>query len=162
MKLLVLSVLLLPRPAAAGVRETIAGIAARPGVQNASWGLSVKDAETGKVVAERNPRLNLVPASSLKIVVTAAALEKFGPDKTFPTELYRDGRISNGFLNGNLYIVGGGDPSLGSQLVRGAAPLDDVFKAWTDAVKAAGIKVINGAVFGDGTAFRSAQPGSWA
>jgi len=147
---------------AADVNARIKSLAAAPGVRNASWGLSVKDAVTGKTVAERNPRLNLVPASSLKLVVTAAALEKLGPEKTFPTELSRDGTISNGFLNGNIYIIGGGDPSLGSQLLKGAQPLEKVFEAWTSALKAAGIKVINGAVVGDDTAFKSVQPGSWA
>ena len=161
--LLPLVLLLLSATAFAGdVNSRIKSLASAPGIKNASWGLSVKDAVTGKTVAERNPRLNLVPASSLKLVVTAAALEKLGPEKTFPTELFRDGTISNGFLNGNIYIIGGGDPSLGSQLLKGAQPLEKVFETWTSALKAAGIKVINGAVVGDGTAFKSVQPGSWA
>ncbi|MBI5743698.1 MAG: D-alanyl-D-alanine carboxypeptidase/D-alanyl-D-alanine-endopeptidase [Elusimicrobia bacterium] len=149
--------------AAAGpVENKIKEIAAAPGVKNASWGLSVRDAATGKPIAERNPALNLAPASIMKVLVTAAALDKFGPEKTFQTRLYRDGEISNGFLNGNLYIKGAGDPSLGSQLVKGAVPLDDVFKGWAEALKAAGIRVINGAVVGDDSAFESVQPGSWA
>jgi D-alanyl-D-alanine carboxypeptidase/D-alanyl-D-alanine-endopeptidase (penicillin-binding protein 4) len=147
---------------AGGVDKKIAEIAAAPGIRNASWGLSVKDAVTGKAVAGRDPQHNLVPASILKVFITAAALDKFGPEMTFTTELLYDGAVSNGFLNGNLYIVGGGDPSLGSQLIKGAQPLDEVFKGWAAAVKAAGINVINGAVVGDGAFFESVQPGSWA
>ena len=163
MKILVLSALLLSAPCAhsAGVDGAIKRLAAAPGVANASWGLSVKDL-AGRTVAQRNPRLNLTPASILKVFVTAAALEKFGPEKTFMTGLYYDGKISNGFLNGNLYIRGGGDPSLGSQLIKAARPLEEVFADWTAALKAAGIRVINGAVDGDDSAFESAQPGSWA
>ncbi|HAT73056.1 MAG TPA: D-alanyl-D-alanine carboxypeptidase/D-alanyl-D-alanine-endopeptidase [Elusimicrobia bacterium] len=138
------------------------GMAAAPGIKNAAWGLSVKDAATGMVILERDPRRNLVPASILKVFVTAAALDRLGPERSFPTRLYYDGTISNGFLNGNVYIKGGGDPSLGSQLVKGAAPLDEVFKAWTEAIRKAGINVINGAVVGDESAFESVQPGSWA
>lgn len=157
------ALLLLPCAAsAAGVKAVAGSIAARPGVQNASWGVSVKDAATGKTVFERNPRLSLVPASSLKVVVAAAALERLGPEKTFRTELLHDGAVSNGFLNGNLYIRGGGDPSLGSPLVAGAKPLEEVFADWTAALKAAGIAVVNGAVAGDDSAFESWPPGSWA
>jgi D-alanyl-D-alanine carboxypeptidase/D-alanyl-D-alanine-endopeptidase (penicillin-binding protein 4) len=163
MKTIVLAALLLPGGLqAAGVKTRLAEIAALPGIKNASWGLSVKDAATGKVIAERSPRLNLVPASALKVVVTAAALEKLGPEKLFYTRLYHDGNISNGFLNGNLYIKGGGDPSLGSAYIKDAAQLEEVFKSWTQALKAAGINVINGAVVGDDSAFQSWQPGSWA
>ncbi|OGR68369.1 MAG: D-alanyl-D-alanine carboxypeptidase/D-alanyl-D-alanine-endopeptidase [Elusimicrobia bacterium GWC2_61_19] len=140
----------------------IGEMAAAPGIKNAVWGLSVKDAATGKVILERDPRRNLVPASILKVFVTAAALDKLGPERSFSTRLYYDGAISNGFLNGNIYIKGGGDPSLGSQLVKGAAPLDEVFGAWAAAIKKAGINVINGAVVGDESAFESVQPGSWA
>ena len=164
MKTTVLAALLLLPGAleAADIKTVIAGIAASPGIKNASWGLSVKDAATGKVVAERGPRLNLVPASSLKVVVTAAALEKLGPEKVFYTRLYYDGSIVNGFLNGNLYLKGGGDPSLGSQLIPGAARLEEVFRTWAEALRAAGINVINGAVVGDDSTFQRWQPGSWA
>ncbi len=165
MKATIISVFMLlvsPGLSAGTIDGKIREIAASPGIKNASWGLSVKDAATGKIVAERNPRLNLVPASIFKVLVTAAALEKLGPEKTISTRLYYDGSISDGFLNGNIYIKGAGDPSLGSQLVKGAESLDDVFKAWTAAIKAAGINVINGAVVGDESAFESVQPGSWA
>jgi D-alanyl-D-alanine carboxypeptidase/D-alanyl-D-alanine-endopeptidase (penicillin-binding protein 4) len=96
------------------------------------------------------------------VFVTAAALDRLGPDHTFTTNLYYDGTVSNGFLNGNIYIKGAGDPALGSQLTKGALPMDELFRSWTEAVKAAGIKVVNGAVIGDGSAFDGAQPGSWA
>lgn len=164
MKSIILCALLLAAPCVAGAAQldgAIKKLASAPGVANASWGLSVKDL-SGRTVAQRNPRLNLTPASILKVIVTAAALEKFGPEKTFKTGLYYDGSISNGFLNGNLYIRGGGDPSLGSALIKDARPLEEVFADWAAALKAAGIRVINGAVVGDDSAFESAQPGSWA
>lgn len=164
MRTIIFSIALLclaPAANAADIKAKIRRLAAAPGVKNASWGLSVKDA-SGKAVASFNPQLNLTPASILKVFVTAAALDKFGPGKTFATGLYYDGAIANGFLNGNLYIRGGGDPSLGSQLIKGARPLDEVYAEWAAAVKAAGINVINGSVAGDDSAFESVQPGSWA
>ncbi len=160
--LLTLLFSLSPALLCAGPADTkIKELAALPGVRNASWGLSVKDS-SGRTVAALNPRLNLTPASILKVLPAAAALDKFGPGKAFPTGLYYDGKVSNGFLNGNLYIKGAGDPSLGSQLLAGAVPLEEVFRGWAGALKAAGVKVINGAVLGDETAFESVQPGSWA
>ncbi|MCM2267405.1 MAG: D-alanyl-D-alanine carboxypeptidase/D-alanyl-D-alanine-endopeptidase [Elusimicrobiales bacterium] len=160
---LIFSFLLACAPAlyAGPVDGKIKKLAAEPGIKNASWGLSVKDT-AGKTLIARYPQLNLTPASILKVLVTAAALEKLGPEKVVYTGLYYDGAVSNGFLNGNLYIKGAGDPSLGSALVKGAPALEDVYRDWARAVKAAGINVINGAVVGDDSAFESAQPGSWA
>ncbi|MEK7720945.1 MAG: D-alanyl-D-alanine carboxypeptidase/D-alanyl-D-alanine-endopeptidase, partial [Elusimicrobiota bacterium] len=59
-------------------------------------------------------------------------------------------------------IKGAGDASLGSQFIEGSVPMEEVFKAWTAAIKTAGIIVINGSVVGDDSVFESVQPGSWA
>ena len=147
---------------AADLDSFLTEAASRPGIKNASWGLSVKDAATGRTILARDARKNLTPASILKIFVTAAAFDLLGPESRVRTGVYYDGDISNGFLNGNLYIKGGGDPSLGSQLIKDARSADDTFKLWADAVKGKGINVITGAVVGDESAFESVQPGSWA
>lgn len=144
----------------AGVDDTVRRLAVKPGAGNASWGLSVKDV-SGKVIAERNPALNLVPASILKVLVTAAALDRLGPGRKFETSLYYDGKLSGGTLEGNIYVVGGGDPSIGSELIKDARPLGEVLDKWVEAVRKAGIRSVRGAVVGDGSAFDSVQPGSW-
>lgn len=163
MKTSIFSLLLLTVPAlgAGAAERPVERLASGPGMKNASWGLSVEDA-SGKTLVARDPDLSLTPASTLKLFVTAAALDRFGPEKRFPTRLYYDGTLSGGVLNGDLYIKGGGDPSLGSRLVRGAKPMSAVFADWAAAVKAAGIRSIKGAVVGDDSAFDSVQPGSWA
>jgi D-alanyl-D-alanine carboxypeptidase/D-alanyl-D-alanine-endopeptidase (penicillin-binding protein 4) len=165
MKKTIFCLLLLAAPCAApaaDIQAKIAKLAAAPGVKNASWGLSVKDL-SGRAVAAHNPQLNLTPASTLKVFVTAAALDRLGPERTFKTGLYYDGTVANGFLNGNIYIRGAGDPSLGSQLIKDARPLEQVYAEWAAAIKEkAGIMVINGSVVGDDSAFDSVQPGSWA
>jgi len=62
----------------------------------------------------------LTPASTLKLLTTAAALETFGPLHRFKTELYAEQLPDeNGVLHGNLYVRGGGDPTLGSTRVAG-------------------------------------------
>lgn len=54
----------------------------------------------------------LSPASTIKLLTSFVALKRLGPDFTFKTEVYADGPIVNGVLKGNLYLKGGGDPSL--------------------------------------------------
>jgi len=83
-----------------------------PVMKNGSFGLLVVDAATGEVIAEHSPDLSLVPASTMKLFTTAAALEILGPDKRFRTSFGYEGRIADGVLEGNIVIRGGGDPTL--------------------------------------------------
>jgi D-alanyl-D-alanine carboxypeptidase/D-alanyl-D-alanine-endopeptidase (penicillin-binding protein 4) len=148
-------------PAAAEIGAVISRLAARPGIENATWGISVKDAATGAEVAAYNARKNVVPASILKVFVTAAAFDLLGPGYRGKTAVYYDGSIADGALNGNIYIKGAGDASLGSRLVKDAPPIEETFRLWAEALKARGIGTINGAVAADESSFESAQPGSW-
>jgi D-alanyl-D-alanine carboxypeptidase/D-alanyl-D-alanine-endopeptidase (penicillin-binding protein 4) len=59
-----------------------------------------------------NADVSVNPASTMKLVTTYAALEMLGPTFQWKTEFYTDGTLSNGVLNGNLYLKGGGDPKL--------------------------------------------------
>ena len=96
----------------------------------------------------------LTPASSLKLLTSAAALESMGPHHRFQTRLYAQNKPdSNGVLNGNLYIRGGGDPTLGSARVTGAETYETVLQKWANAVTKAGIKKINGAIIADESLF---------
>ena len=91
----------------------------------------------------------LVPASNMKLISTGAALFSLGPDYRFSTTLAHDGHISDGVLHGNLYIVGGGDPLLGSK-DSSAVALSSVFEGWVRSLKRAEIRKIEGRVIGDG------------
>ncbi|KAF1004044.1 MAG: D-alanyl-D-alanine carboxypeptidase DacB [Pseudomonas sp.] len=59
-----------------------------------------------------NSDVSVNPASTMKLFTTFAALELLGPTYQWQTEFYTDGKLSNGVLNGNLYLKGGGDPKL--------------------------------------------------
>jgi D-alanyl-D-alanine carboxypeptidase/D-alanyl-D-alanine-endopeptidase (penicillin-binding protein 4) len=59
-----------------------------------------------------NADVSVNPASTMKLVTTFAALELLGPTYQWKTEFYTDGQLSNGVLNGNLFLKGGGDPKL--------------------------------------------------
>lgn len=146
-----------------GISDEVKKIYALKGIENAQWGLSVKYVDSGKDLISLNQNQNLVPASILKIFVTAAALEYLGPDYSFKTKLYYSGEIKKGTLLGNIYIVGGGDPSLGSSRVLGALSFNKVFDKWTDSLKRVGIKRVKGCIYADDFLFSGLPvPGSWA
>lgn len=81
-------------------------------LHGAITGVSIRHAESGEVVYEKNAHLRLTPASNTKLFTGAAALETLGPEYTFATELWSDGDMEDGKLDGNLYVKGKGDPTL--------------------------------------------------
>jgi serine-type D-Ala-D-Ala carboxypeptidase/endopeptidase (penicillin-binding protein 4) len=71
------------------------------------------DSETPTISYNANKAMN--PASVMKLVTTYAGLEALTPAYRWKTELYRDGEVKNGVLNGNLIIKGYGDPGFNAQ-----------------------------------------------
>lgn len=84
----------------------------KPYMEGASFSLIVKEVNSGETVFAYDTIRQLTPASVMKTVTTATALEILGEDYRFPTTLEYDGSIENGLLKGNLYIKGSGDPFL--------------------------------------------------
>ena len=105
----------------------------------------VQNMTTGEVIDEYRSDKVVPPASVMKLLTTAACLETMGPGFRFPTVLEYTGSIENGVLYGDLYVHGGCDPSLGWQ---GKTAF---FTQWIKAVRAAGIKRIEGAIIADMT-----------
>ncbi len=117
-----------------------------------SWrAVDVRDASTGERVASYQPELACIPASTQKLLTTAVAMDVLGPDYRFETKLIAGGAVDNGALRGNLYVVGGGDPSLGSNMMDGVPGVEAVLDRWVAAVQQRGIRRITGAVVGDGS-----------
>ena len=75
-------------------------------MSNASVSLCIINSETGERIMEHNSQRSLTPASILKLVTTAAALEILGPEYTFRTQIGYTGSLNklNGRLSGNLVI----------------------------------------------------------
>lgn len=122
-----------------------------PYMRGASFSLVVKDVQEGKTVYSYDTDRLQSPASVLKTVATATALEILGEDYRYPTTLEYDGILENGTLEGNLYIKGSGDPSLGSSHF---APGQNKFlSTWIAALQKAGIKHITGSVISDESIF---------
>jgi D-alanyl-D-alanine carboxypeptidase/D-alanyl-D-alanine-endopeptidase (penicillin-binding protein 4) len=118
-----------------------------PAYENAIWAALVVDLASGETVYQRHPRTSLLPASTAKLFTTAAALDRLGPGYTFQTDVYADGPLVDGTIEGNVYIRGVGDPTIGGRFAD-----DDVtapFRAWAEELKQQGIRAIAGELVGD-------------
>lgn len=122
-----------------------------PYMRGASFSLVVKDVQEGKTVYSYDTDRLQSPASVLKTVATATALEILGEDYRYPTTLEYDGILESGTLEGNLYIKGSGDPSLGSS--HFALGQNKFLSTWIAALQKAGIKHITGSVISDESIF---------
>ena len=81
------------------------------GIPTAAAALDIRTVE-GKVLASHNQQLAFNPASVMKLVTTAAALDLLGPDYRWITRVYAQGPLVADVLNGDLIIQGSGDPRL--------------------------------------------------
>lgn len=110
---------------------------------------SVRD---GAVLFNHNGDIPLTLASNSKLFTTATAFLKLGPDAQLTTVVGYDGEISEqGILEGNLVVVGGGDPN-----ISGRFHDDDptaIFRGWAEKVREAGINRIDGNILLDDTIF---------
>jgi D-alanyl-D-alanine carboxypeptidase/D-alanyl-D-alanine-endopeptidase (penicillin-binding protein 4) len=120
-----------------------------PAMTNASVSFLVAGADSGNVLISYNPRISLIPASTLKLVTSAAALELLGPEYTFKTIIGYTGYLNrrSGRLDGNIVIRGGGDPSLGSEYF--SDHYREFIWSWVEEIKKSGIKKIRGKIVTD-------------
>lgn len=145
--------LLLPaRSATAGIPQTRAqkvvdAVVSRPPLASSSVGVFAMSMG-GDTLACHNARVKFVPASNMKLITTGLALVNLGADFRYETSLGYNGVIENGVLKGDLYIIGGGDPTTGSK-AQCAEPVDALFSSWLKLLRAAGISSISGRVIGD-------------
>jgi serine-type D-Ala-D-Ala carboxypeptidase/endopeptidase (penicillin-binding protein 4) len=132
-----------------------------PLLRHASISYCVRDASTGKILAEQNSQVSLVPASTLKVMTTSAALAILGKNFRFETRLVHTGTFDKekGIIDGDLFIMGGGDPTLHSEnFSRNTDP--DTYK-WAKILFEKGIREIHGDVIGDASAFPRRIPDNW-
>ena len=72
---------------------------------------------SGKVLNKINENQRLTPASITKLILGSKALETWGSDKTFLTQIYARGKITEETLNGDLIFYGSGDPSFTNEKI---------------------------------------------
>lgn len=137
----------------ASMHALIESLAARAPLKNARIGVSIVQASTGRVIGARDADGEFAPASNFKLLDAAAALAYLNPRNRFVTQLLARGALDQGVLDGDLVLVGGGDPVLARNDLRDAAA----------AVAAHGIQTITGTVLVDASFFDRQRYGAgWA
>jgi D-alanyl-D-alanine carboxypeptidase/D-alanyl-D-alanine-endopeptidase (penicillin-binding protein 4) len=142
------------------LRRSIDSILSDQALGHGIWGVLVRSLKSNDTLYELNARKLFIPASNMKTVTLAAAAERLGWDFAYETRLLAAGRIDANRLDGDLVIVGSGDPSI----VIAGGEADRLFDDWAAKLSAAGIRVVSGRLIGDDNAFDDEELGfgwSW-
>jgi D-alanyl-D-alanine carboxypeptidase/D-alanyl-D-alanine-endopeptidase (penicillin-binding protein 4) len=94
---------------------TVSRAMAQTGVPARNLSIFVRDAGTKETIVELNANTPRSPASTIKVLTTFAALDMLGPAYTWKTHAYLGGRLASGTLQGDLILVGEGDPFMTSE-----------------------------------------------
>ena len=139
-----------PGSSQAELRHTIDSLTAQAEFRNANWGVLIVNPRTGDTLYSRNAGKLFMPASNMKIITSAVALTLLGPDYTYKTTFLADGPVHDSLLDGNLLVIGRGDPTI-SDNMRGLATT--VMDTLADSVRAHGIRQVTGSLARVGNAF---------
>ena len=130
-------------------------------IRSGEFGIMVVSLTRGDTLYSHNAGTPLMPASTMKMLTTAVALDRLGPKYQFSTDVLYDGTLApDGTLHGNVYLKGDGDPSLSGRYLRGGpeAPI----KFLVEQLTARGVKHVTGEVVGDASAFDDQRvPEGW-
>lgn len=131
--------------------------ALKPVVNMIGSGSCIAVSVDGAAVASANATAALRPASTVKLITAAVAVDVLGVDFRYTTTAA--GSVANGVVNGDLYLIGGGDPVLSEPWWKTATVMllpptviTDITEL-ADSIKAAGITQITGSVVGDGSRY---------
>lgn len=135
----------------------------QPEYKNAAEGIQIMDLESEKPLFELNADKLMIPASTLKIITSATALEILGADYHSQTKIgYTGDLLKTNEIKGDLVVLGGGDPTLGSEYFNQIESCRDFVKIWVQKIKAAGIRKITGDIIFDGSVYDSEKiPPTW-
>lgn len=144
---LLIGLLLGPSAVAAGPAAEIGRLLAKLPESNVEVAAIVVDLETGRTLFELNADTPLLPASTAKLFVLAAAVDRLGPEFAFHTRLAK--------LGSDLVLIGDGDPALGDARLAKARDQkpDAVFDRWAAVLTSAGLASIDGDVVVDDSIF---------
>lgn len=119
------------------------------GQQKVDMGARVVELSTGRILYDYDGHVPLIPASNMKLVVMATALDELGPAYKIQTVLALRGV--------DLIVIGGGDPTIGDEKLAGARneTITTLFEQWARKLKGAGIRQIPGEILIDDSLFDS-------
>jgi serine-type D-Ala-D-Ala carboxypeptidase/endopeptidase (penicillin-binding protein 4) len=123
-------------------------------LSGSSWSIMAVDLDAGRVLMHIDQDRCLTPASGMKLLTSACALETLGRDYRVSTPVFASRVLdSGGVLHGDLIVWGSGDPSISTRYMdtyanRLGAPYADTFISWADSLTAHGIQRIEGDLVG--------------
>ena len=129
-------------------------------VRSGQFGAMVVSLTRGDTLFAQNAGTMMQPASTMKLFSTAVALDRYGPEHSFSTDVLRDGALeADGAVNGNIFLRSDGDPSMSARFYRDPnLPMATLARA----VAAAGVKHVKGDLVFDATAFDDRKiPEGW-
>lgn len=130
----------------ADLERTVSAIRQEQGMQHGVFSVCVYNVSKSKVIYSYNAHTSLMPASVQKLLTTGAGFARLGSDFRFTTRLCMRGEVDReGVLHGNIYIIGGGDPMLGSYRYR-QTTIDSLFDGWYRSLKKKGVKRVDGRI----------------
>lgn len=136
------------------LRRDLQAIFSERSIDHGVWSASVQSLRHGDTLYSLNSARLLTPASTQKLLTTAAAAERLGWDYRYTTRIYATGPIdSNGAINGDLVVVSDGDPTINPRHPERWA----IFDEWGKQLAAKGVRTVNGNLIGDDNAFE--EPG---
>ncbi len=146
------------------IQAAIEQFVSNESLKSASISFCVVDLDSKKEIASYDKLRTMPSASTAKLFSTATAFEILGPNYRPKTRIYTDGTIdSNGVLNGNIWIRGGGDPTLGSKYFTDELTKRDFLRSWADSIMNLGIVKINGNIIADASEFGyNGAPNGWS
>lgn len=128
-------------------------IASHPFNENAIIGLYVMDVASSQPILNHNGEDALKPASNNKLLSTGAALSLLGPDYRFITEVQHTGNFSNGTIEGDMIVKGGGDPTISGRFEKNKKDVTATMRRWAEQLAAKGVKRVTGDLVADDTFF---------
>src|SRR6202045_4499435 len=142
------------------LQDRIAGVVSAPDLARGFWGIEVVSLSTGKTLYSQNADKLFTPASNTKLFTTAATLALIGADYKFHTTVETTGTLDRyGRLNGDLVLVGRGDPDLSGRELpydlrtqRNDDPIQ-ALELLADALAQKGVKFIDGDIVADDSYF---------
>ena len=139
-----------PRASAVELKRQIAAILDGNATPGAQQGVYIKVLGSGRVLYSRQGTTPMVPASNLKVLTTAVALDRLGPDFRFQTSLVGPRPDARGVIHGDLYLQGSGDPTLTPPYCQ---PATEPFAFFARQLKAQGVRQVVGDIVADDSAF---------
>lgn len=141
------------------LQSDLAVLFSNPALRRGTVAVRVESLDRGGVLFRYNDESLMLPASNQKLLTLAAAAVLLGWEYRFVTTIHPTGPIRQGMLDGDLVVVGSGDPSLSDRY----GGMDAIFASWAETLRAAGVTTITGRLMGDARAMAGAPWGAgWA